>query len=248
MQWRRGATVVLAFGLAVSACGGDDDEGSSATTDGAPTATTAPVETTASTPATTEPEPTDPPTTTEPASTDPPTTPAATEPTAPPTTEPVEGVVLRGDGLGIVSFGEPADDVVDELTARFGEPTEVSDWMATGLPPDGPPPCNFVEQQFVHWGDLVVLNALDPDGSRQFRYYAYAAFEGGEPFPPDLETEAGLGLLDTIESAVEKVPGLQWDVSVPATWRDEEGDLFGELITDRGVLIGSITAGDICAG
>lgn len=45
----------------------------------------------------------------------------ATAPTT--TTEPIAGLVLRGDGLGVVSFGDPMDQAMVVLTEHLGAPS-----------------------------------------------------------------------------------------------------------------------------
>jgi hypothetical protein len=245
------ACALLALAGTLAACGDDDGEstGTDPTTavtstspaSSDPTVTTATASTTTVPTSTSFPASTSSTSTTGPT----PTAPGTTASTAPD----VADIVLRGDGLGPVRFGDPGVTVIEELTSRFGDPTSVSGWMATGLPPDGVPPCNYPEQQFVSWGDLAILIARGADGAELFRYYGYAGFDAAaERFPADLRTEEGIGLLDPIESAHDRVPSIEWDATEPATWWDPDNDLFGELITDRGVLIGSITAGDICAG
>jgi hypothetical protein len=242
------ACALLALAGTLAACG--DDEESTGTDPTTAVTSTDPTTTEAS--ATSAPGTT--PSTSSPASTSSTTSTTGPTTTAPATTtsttDPADAdVVLRGDGLGPVRFGDAGVTVIEELSSRFGDPTSVSGWMATGLPPDGLPPCNYPEQQFVSWGDLAILIARGADGAELFRYYGYAGFDAAaERFPADLRTEQGIGLLDPIESAHDRVPSIEWDETEPATWWDPDNDLFGELITDRGVLIGSITAGDICAG
>jgi tetratricopeptide (TPR) repeat protein len=52
---------------------------------------------------------------------------AATTTATTTTTEPIAGLVLRGDGLGIVSFGDPMDNVLATLSDLFGPPVDFVD-------------------------------------------------------------------------------------------------------------------------
>lgn len=141
---------LVLVGLAAGGCAsGTNDQSVEA---GEPSAATA-----APTPEPT-PEPTGAPTTApEPTA----TTVPAPEPTPTieptPTAEPTP-VELRADGVGPVTFGEPAATVVPELVAIFGEPisdeswTGQSPWGTVGQPAPGDPPATL---RVVAWDGLT---------------------------------------------------------------------------------------------
>ncbi len=66
--------------------------------------------------------------------------------------------VLRSDGLGDYDFGEPANQLVDELTAMLGSP--VND---TSYTPDGPGPFEFLPLGYWALYELRVLAWDEPD-------------------------------------------------------------------------------------
>jgi hypothetical protein len=71
---------------------------------------------------------------------------------------PPTSVELRADGIGPVTFGEPAATVVPELVAIFGEPisdeswTGQSPWGTVGQPAPGDPPATL---RVVAWDGLT---------------------------------------------------------------------------------------------
>lgn len=75
-------------------------------------------------------------------------TPSASPSPEPAPTASAEGLVLEGDGLGLVSFGEPEGPVVELLTERLGPPTRDEVNPAYCRPPEG--------QREVHWDTLRV--------------------------------------------------------------------------------------------
>ena len=85
-----------------------------------------------------------------------PTLPPATD--APPPTVQVPAVaVLRPDGLGRFDFGEPANDLVDELEATLGSPSEDISYTPDGDGPFSILPSGYwaaYELRFVAWAGL----------------------------------------------------------------------------------------------
>jgi hypothetical protein len=77
-------------------------------------------------------------TTTKPTTTISPTTPSSS---------PTGGLLLRGDGLGIVAFGTPTEEALDTLEYRLGPPNRSSDWF----------------YRYWSWDDLGLTVAFDDD-------------------------------------------------------------------------------------
>lgn len=103
-----------------------------------------------------------------------------------PTTVPT--AVLRGDGLGFLSFGVAADQAVAAATAAYGPATADSGWMQnTALTP--PPTIRIVS-----WGRLGLV--LEQDPAPRFVAYLYRQ-DQGQVGGPDLATQAGVRLGDT---------------------------------------------------
>lgn len=116
-------------------------------------------------------------------------------------------IVLRGDGLGVARFGDRAQQVIDRLSLIFGPPNVDGAWLDSGHDGDQPPPCDYVSFHEVSFGDLMVVFTADRDGSEEFRWYGYSAFDAemsGDRtvFPADLRTEKGLGLFDQMTDAM----------------------------------------------
>lgn len=84
---------------------------------------------------------------------------------------------LRGDGLGIASFGDDADRVIEDLTFALGPPTNDPGWESTL----DVFPCSGDFVRFVEWGGLVVTftdgeTSFAPAGTRHFT--AWYTFDG----------------------------------------------------------------------
>jgi hypothetical protein len=103
---------------------------------------------------------------------------------------------ILADGLGIVSFGAPADAVIEALSGRYGAPTNDTGWVAE-LPTYGDCPGNVRE---VTWGPVLAgfLDGASPyaPGGPHFINYQIGlegAAQGG-PRSPE-----GIGLGSTVE-------------------------------------------------
>ena len=124
-----------------------------------------------------------------------------TETTAPITTTPAgagrsttastraeQVLVLRHDGLGVVSFGQPVDTVMDVLTGLLGPPdleeVQVSPDVDRSVQWDDP----FLYLQFTWWDHFDAANHPDaiPDGPI-FHYYLTTS----ESFATDAGIRAG---------------------------------------------------------
>lgn len=186
--------LLLIVGLA-AACGGDAAPPDTAA---APSATTSAPSSTTTTPATTVPR-------IAPSSTTTTTLrPAATSTTVP-AAEP--RVVLRHDGLGVVSFGEPVEAVMAVLTELLGPP----DWEEVQAAPD--------IDRSVQWDDPFLY--------LQFTYWDHfdAAPEPPEPMPAgpvfhyyltqssEFATETGLRVESTVTDLHASYPDVRFENS-----------------------------------
>lgn len=109
-----------------------------------------------------------------------------------------EIIVLEPDGLGIVSFGDDADDAIAAVTAVLGEPSEDSGWVE----PLTISTCAGSEARAVAWGSLYLYFSDESSratGSRHLIGYSYGSVsELGGP-PQGLSTPEGIGLGTTVE-------------------------------------------------
>jgi len=95
-------------------------------------------------------------------------------------------ILLRPDGLDLVDFGQPLDDVIAALTKRLGMPDE-----------DKTPPCQSqvdARSRWVRWADLSAI----------FSGNEFVGYIEGIHFPPgspalDLSTAEGLSPGDTVD-------------------------------------------------
>ena len=83
---------------------------------------------------------------------------ASLEPRPATQTDPAALPVLRADGLGRYDFGEPANELVDELTTMFGSPSE--DISHT---PDGPGPFDYLPLGYWAAHELRMAVWEEPD-------------------------------------------------------------------------------------
>ncbi len=116
------------------------------------------------------------------------TTSSETGPATSPPSQPATGsVTLRGDGLGVVDFGQDADAVIPVLEALIG-----SSPTATGSQAD------WVE--FVGWDDLGLFVGFDTpaaesySGASRFVGWEYFGSDGGTTFA----TAEGAGIGTTL--------------------------------------------------
>lgn len=137
------------------------------------------------------------------------TQPAATTPT---TTADGATIVLRHDGLGVVSFGEPVDEVMEVLTGLLGPPS----WDEIQQSPD--------IDRSVAWGE-------DGDETLYIQFTTWDHFDGA-PEPPGLvpqgpifhyyltksdqfATEAGITIDSPVSDLVAAYPGLRVGADCP---------------------------------
>lgn len=71
------------------------------------------------------------------------------------------GMVLDGEGIGAVRFGDRAEDVIAALDAAYGPPDHDTDWMTAGQQP-GPGGCPGTRLRIVRYGQLQVLMSDGP--------------------------------------------------------------------------------------
>jgi hypothetical protein len=175
---------LLAVGaLAVTACGGSDDDTASTTEFTLlPPTTVAP--TTSSTTTTMAPTTTAAPTTTEATTTTVATSTTVADPA-------VSELLLSGDGIGTAGFGADPDGVVEYMNSYLGPPSNDTGWidpLTIGL-------CSGDELRQVSWGVLTLLFGDVSDvvqGRRHFFGYGYG--EQGEigNAPVGLQTTRGV--------------------------------------------------------
>ncbi|MGH8971594.1 MAG: hypothetical protein ACRD0C_00110 [Acidimicrobiia bacterium] len=184
---------------------------------------------------------------TAPPETQPPTTEA---PAATTTTTEDEGppVILRGDGLGAVRFGDDPDQVLAGLTLRWAPPDTDSGWVAAPNSPFGVCPGN--EVRVVEWRGFRVFfsdgpTPFAPAGRRHFFTWEYLAADFYAPRPdpggnrPVLRTEPGV----TIASSVADLQQAYGERLELFDREEGGGKAFGVQTADGG-LFGFITSVD----
>lgn len=105
--------------------------------------------------------------------------------TTPGTSKPAAKIQLRGDGLGVVTLGDPVDPAIAALTAALGSPTRDEGWQPGGA---------FFEYptRFVVWNRLNVMFA-DHGGTKTFVGWTYATMPGTTSLTP-LASDQGVTL------------------------------------------------------
>lgn len=157
------------------------------------------------------------------------TTPSTTTTVASSSTDPPAEaeIVLRGDGLGVVSLGATPEEAMTAVTAALGAPTADTGWESSS---SSHGTCPGEQIRGVEWDHLVLLFT---DGD--------TAFGSGEHLftwritgaPPALGTAKGLGYKATVADAEELYPG---DVEV--TEPDEPFPGFARIRVEGGVITG----------
>ena len=118
--------------------------------------------------------------------------------------EPVDPLVLRGDGLGAWMLGSDADTVVDGLTEVLGPPSTDTGWRSSEddeSPVWGCPP---PQARRVGWLDLTVYLHASPDEPLPADFGIDYAPADGRPYflgyqaGGDLRTDAGIGVGSTL--------------------------------------------------
>jgi hypothetical protein len=168
------------------------------------------------------------------------------EPASAPTTaaEAPASIVLRGDGLGVVTLGDAPDAAVEAVTAELGDPTADSGWQPSfgtyGT-------CPGERVRGVEWDHLVLLFT---DGTTAYGtgQHLFAWRINGSP--PALGTATGFGFRATAADAAELYPG---DVEVVAAEEPFPGflriDADGGTITaylDDADVVTNLEAGAAC--
>lgn len=168
------------------------------------------------------------------------TTTTTTEDTTTTTSLAFEVLVLRGDGLDLVDFGQPAEVVHSALTALLGPPDEDSGWIEAGSSPFGVCPGTVVRG--VRWETLQVLFT---DGETEwasdiphfFSYVDSVFFEDATPLGFTTDREIGLGSTraeleaaygEEVEIFVDEVFGVLFRIDVP-----EPALLWGDLADEQ---------------
>ncbi len=106
-------------------------------------------------------------------------------------------LLLARDGLGIVSFGDDADDTIAAVTAVLGESDNDSGWvdpMSIGA-------CAGEQARFVAWGSLYLYFSDESafgHGEPHFFGYSYGSESDLEAIPEGLATTEGIGLGTTV--------------------------------------------------
>lgn len=146
--------------------------------------------------------------------TEPTTLPSTTSTTAPATTTTTEApaapvVVLRHDGLGLASFGEPVDSVMAELTEVLGPP----DWEEIQISADvdfsaawGPDGDEFLYLQFTYW-DYFDAAPSPPGPMPEGPVFHYYLTKSGA-----VATEAGITVGSNVADLVAAYPNVRFDL------------------------------------
>ena len=161
-----------------------------------------------------------------------------------------EGVVLAGDGLGLVSFGTDVQSALGVLTAALGQPVADSGWIDTfSIYGD----CPGSRLRAVEWPGVLALFGDAEDGyqhrdagDEHFMTWRLGAF-GPDPYM--LGTAEGIGVGATRTQVAEAYPAATFR---PATAGEPASVVLttngGELVGvfgEAGVL-GSLEAGTRC--
>ena len=162
-----------------------------------------------------------------------------------------EGVVLAGDGLGLVSFGTGVPAALDVLTDALGQPVADSGWIDTfSIYGD----CPGSRLRVVEWPGVLALFG-DPQDGYQHRDAADEHFMTWRlgTFGPDpymLRTAEGIGVGATRAEVTEAYPAATFR---SATAADEASVLLatrgGRLVGvfDQSGVLRSLEAGTACA-
>jgi hypothetical protein len=163
---------------------------------------------------------------------------------------PVEDLVVLGrDGLGVVRFGDRADEAVAAVGAVLGAPDTDSGWVE----PLSIGACAGTEARVVSWGSLFLYLSDESafgSGERHLFAYSYGSVQELDAVPARLATPEGIGLgtsVDFLRAAYEGVtvePGEEGMIA-PSFYVDDRlsGRLTGDADDD---LVTVIIGGDPC--
>lgn len=104
-------------------------------------------------------------------------------------------LVLRTDGLGLVSFGDAADRAVADVAALLGDPTEDTGWVD----PLTQSVCSGSTFRRVTWGSLSLYAGDVGPGERSLFAYSYGLAGDLDAPPRGLATPQNIGLGTTVE-------------------------------------------------
>lgn len=212
---------------------------STSATTGAPSTTTTGAPSTTSVPSTTTSAPT--------------TTTTTTPPTTTTTTDPLAAIVLEPDGLGVVAFGDPADEAVSRLTTILGKSTEDTGWVGTMESGYGTCPGTMV--RVVRWSSLeIYLTDGETDwGLAGHRHFFTYTNSGQMASVLPLHTRKGIGVGSTVaevEAAYGASSIVAGDGSFPPFFQvkvNQAGFLWGILTgTSSGDEVVSVSGGTGC--
>lgn len=194
------AGLAVAAALLAGACSSDGSDASSASTTAGPSSST-----------------------TSPSS----STTGSTEATTTTATPATAAIVLRGDGLGVVSFGASPEEAIPAVSAELGEPTADTGWepsfSAYGT-------CPGEQIRGVEWDALVLLFT---DGETTYGAGPHLFAWRLTGAPPALGTAEGFGFGATVDDAEQLFPG-----AAEVTPADEPFPGFVQVDADGGTITG----------
>jgi hypothetical protein len=175
---------------------------------------------------------------------------AATTSAVPADSAPVDDLlVLDHDGLGIVEFGDPADEAVAAVAAMLGQPVADTGWVV----PLTIGACAGTEARTVSWGSLHLYSSDESgfaSGARHLFGYSYGSVEDLEATPAGLATPEGIGLGTTVDFLRAAYEGVvveagEEGIIAPSFYVDDRlsGRLTGDADDD---LVTVIIGGDPC--
>jgi hypothetical protein len=159
-----------------------------------------------------------------------------------------ETIVLRSDGLGIVTFGQDATEVIDALTKVLGKPTMDTGWNLEQIG------CDIGEKiRDIGWNGFGIElsngpSQMGPAGKEHLLTY-YLNIDGDTKLP--YQTDAGLKLGDSVATLKKLYPEAKIsnsEIEGPVySLTDSYTGLNGNLssLDDNGT-VDSIRAGVLC--
>lgn len=161
-----------------------------------------------------------------------------------------EGVVLAGDGLGLVSFGTGVQVALDVMTDALGQPVADSGWIDTfSIYGD----CPGSRLRVVEWPGVLALFGNPEDGyqhrdaaDEHFMTWRLGTF-GPDPYM--LRTAEGIGVGATRAELAETYPAATFRPATAAVGASvllatSGGRLIG--VFDESGVLRSLEAGTIC--
>jgi hypothetical protein len=172
------------------------------------------------------------------------------ETTALVTVPPVAEVLpLNPDGLGLVSFGDEPEAVIEAVTEVLGTPSDDTGWSE----PLSISACPGTEVRRVEWSALALFfgdESAVATGTRHLFAYAYGTVEDLEAEPAGLATPEGIGLGSTVAYLRAAYPSVvlepgETGVIEPSFFVDDNlsGRITGDADDD---LVTVVIGGDPC--